>query len=180
MIPAGLADKNIEFFALDGELYSVQDGNRYKFPLMPVEHMGFLKKMYEEDLVGKQTVQHFAPNCRLRTYSICRFGGCNATPDLTSDGNCMDPAEYYNCGIRGKCPYEGKRCKEILAERGVISTRQLEIMKLVAAGLFNKEIADRLQISENTVANHLANIFDKLGDRSRVVITSFVKERGIM
>lgn len=92
----------------------------------------------------------------------------------------MDPAEYYNCGIRGKCPYEGKRCKEILAERGVISTRQLEIMKLVAAGLFNKEIADRLQISENTVANHLANIFDKLGDRSRVVITSFIKERGIL
>jgi DNA-binding CsgD family transcriptional regulator len=179
MIPAGLADKNIEFFAQDGELYSIQDGKRYKFPEMPDEHLSFLLKMYDEDLTGNQTVQHLTPKSRLKVYSICRFGGCNATPDLTSEGDCMDPSEYYDCGIRGTCPYEGKRCKEIVAERGVISPRQLEIMKLVASGLFNKEIADQLQISESTVANHLANIFDKLGDRSRVVITSFIKERGI-
>lgn len=179
MIPAGLADKNIEFFAQDGELYSIQDGKRYVFPSLPEEHTQFLLKMYQDDKIGQQTVLHLTPISRIKAYSICRFGGCNATPDLTQDGDCMDPSEYFDCGIRGNCPHEGKRCKEIVAERGVISPRQLEIMKLVAEGLFNKEIADRLQISESTVANHLANIFDKLGDRSRVVITSFIKERGI-
>jgi DNA-binding CsgD family transcriptional regulator len=181
MIPAGLADKNIEFFSRDGELYSIQDGHRYTYPDMPQEHLLFLWKQITDDETGRATVAHLRKEDRVKTYSICRFGGCNSTPDSSEDLNLMDPAEYFDCGLRGgKCPWEGKRCKEILAERGVISTRQLEIMKLVAAGLFNKEIADRLQISENTVANHLANIFDKLGDRSRVVITSFVKERGIL
>lgn len=179
MIPAGLIDSNIEFFSQDGELFSIQDGKRYQFPHMPVNHLQFLEQVYREDISGQKTVEHLILNDRLKVYGICRFGGCNSTPDANADLDCMDNAEYFDCGIRGNCPHEGKRCKEIVAERGVISPRQLEIMKLVAAGLFNKEIADRLQISENTVANHLANIFDKLGDRSRVVITSFIKERGI-
>lgn len=179
MIPSGLLDSNIEFFSQDGELFSIQDGTRYQFPHMPVKHLDFLEQVYLDDTTGQKTVEHLIPTNRVKVYSICRFGGCNSTPDATSVGDCMDNAEYFDCGIRGNCPHEGKRCKEIVAERGVISPRQLEIMKLVAEGLFNKEIADRLQISENTVANHLANIFDKLGDRSRVVITSFIKERGI-
>lgn len=179
MIPAGLIDKNIEFFSQDGELYSLQNGKRFRFPDLPLDHQAFLLNQFTEDETGRETVSHLRPDDRLKTYSICRFGGCNSTPDASHDLENMDPSEYFDCGIRGKCPHEGKRCKEIVAERGIISPRQLEIMKLVASGLFNKEIADKLHISVNTVDNHIANIFDKLGDRSRVVITSFIKERGI-
>lgn len=180
MIPSGLTDQNIEFFAVDGELYSLSNGFRHKFPDMPYEHVMFLNEQFHLDDAGQKSVEHLKEYDRLKTYSICRFGGCNSTPDASAKGEIVDSNEYYDCGIRGNCPHEGKRCKEIVAENGVISHRQLEIMKLVASGLYNKEIADQLQISENTVANHLANIFDKLGDRSRVVITSFVKERGIL
>lgn len=180
MIPSGLTDKNIEFFSVNGELYSISNGFRYQFPEMPYDHVEFLSEQFHLDEIGQSTVEHLAEYDRLKTYSICRFGACNSTPDASPTGDIVDSHEYFNCGIRGKCPHEGKRCKEIVADNGVISHRQLEIMKLVASGLYNKEIADQLNISENTVANHLANIFDKLGDRSRVVITSFVKERGIL
>lgn len=179
MIPAGLTDSNIEFFAVNGTLYSIQNGVRYQYPEIPEIHFAFLEKEFFKDIEGRATVQHLPISDQLRIYSICRFGGCNDTPDNV-DGECLDETEYYNCGFRGSCQYEGIRCKQITAEKGVITTRQLEVMKLVALGLLNKEIADRLSISENTVANHLANIFAKLNDHSRVAITNFIKERGIV
>ena len=48
-----------------------------------------------------------------------------------------------------------------------ITKRELEILELIAAGLSNKEIADRVSVSENTVKTHLSSIFEKLGARRR-------------
>ena len=48
-----------------------------------------------------------------------------------------------------------------------ITPRELEILELIAAGLSNKEIAERVFVSENTVKTHLSRVFDKLGARRR-------------
>jgi two-component system, NarL family, response regulator LiaR len=48
-----------------------------------------------------------------------------------------------------------------------VSPRELEVLRLIAQGLPNKEIAARLQISQRTVEGHLNSIFDKLGVASR-------------
>ena len=48
-----------------------------------------------------------------------------------------------------------------------LSARELEVLRLIAQGLANKEIASRLGISQRTVEGHLNNIFDKLGVASR-------------
>jgi len=48
-----------------------------------------------------------------------------------------------------------------------ITPRELEILGLIAAGLSNREIADRLFVSENTVKTHSTRLFDKLGARRR-------------
>ena len=53
-----------------------------------------------------------------------------------------------------------------LAELG-ITPRELEILGLIAEGLSNREIADRLFVSENTVKTHSARLFDKLGAKRR-------------
>jgi NarL family two-component system response regulator LiaR len=48
-----------------------------------------------------------------------------------------------------------------------ITGRELEILGLIAAGLSNREIADRLFVSENTVKTHSSRLFDKLGAKRR-------------
>jgi two-component system nitrate/nitrite response regulator NarL len=53
-------------------------------------------------------------------------------------------------------------------EPGLLSTREREVITLVAEALSNRQIAARLHITEGTVKRHLRNIFDKLGAVSRI------------
>jgi DNA-binding CsgD family transcriptional regulator len=55
----------------------------------------------------------------------------------------------------------------------VLTSRELEVLKLVAAGMTNRAIAGRLAISEKTVARHLNNIFVKLDLPSRAAATAY-------
>jgi NarL family two-component system response regulator LiaR len=57
-----------------------------------------------------------------------------------------------------------------------ITPRELEILELIAAGLSNKEIAEHVFVSENTVKTHSSRIFDKLGARRRTQAVQLAKE----
>jgi ATP/maltotriose-dependent transcriptional regulator MalT len=61
-----------------------------------------------------------------------------------------------------------------------LSPRELEVLRLVAAGRTNREIASALVVSEHTVARHLQNIFAKLGVSSRTAATAFAFERHLV
>ena len=53
-----------------------------------------------------------------------------------------------------------------------VRKRELDVLKLLAVGMFNKEVGKRLEISERTVKNHVSNIFKKLGvtDRTQAAV----------
>jgi DNA-binding NarL/FixJ family response regulator len=59
-----------------------------------------------------------------------------------------------------------------------LTTRELEVVRLVAEGLRNKEIADRLSIGEGTVKIHLHRVYEKLGVDGRVPLANLAHERG--
>jgi DNA-binding NarL/FixJ family response regulator len=61
-----------------------------------------------------------------------------------------------------------------------LSRRELEVLRLVASGKSNREIAAALVISEHTVARHLQNIFAKLGVSSRAAATAFAFEHRLV
>ncbi len=65
-------------------------------------------------------------------------------------------------------------------ERLGITPRELEILEAIAAGFSNREIAERLFVSENTVKTHSSRLFDKLGARRRTQVVQMAKERGII
>ncbi len=60
----------------------------------------------------------------------------------------------------------------------VLTSRELEVLKLVAKGMSNRDVADELFISENTVKNHVRNILEKLHLHSRMEAVMYaVRER---
>jgi predicted ATPase/DNA-binding CsgD family transcriptional regulator len=63
-------------------------------------------------------------------------------------------------------------------ETGPLSKREVEVARLIAEGLGNKEIAARLFIAERTVTTHVGNILNKLGFDSRVQIASWIATSG--
>jgi DNA-binding CsgD family transcriptional regulator len=61
-----------------------------------------------------------------------------------------------------------------------ITPRELEILELIAQGLSNREIAERVFVSENTVKTHSSRVFDKLGARRRTQAVQLGKELRII
>lgn len=55
-----------------------------------------------------------------------------------------------------------------------LSKRELEIARLIADGMSNKEVASRCFLSERTVETHVSNILNKLGVNSRVEVAGWV------
>jgi len=64
--------------------------------------------------------------------------------------------------------------------RGDLTPREIHVLKLVAQGLANKEIAVRLDISQATVKNHVASIIAKLGAQDRTHAVTLALERSII
>ena len=65
--------------------------------------------------------------------------------------------------VDGPFVLDEKRVRELQ-----LTPRELEILGLIAQGLSNKEIAERVFVSENTVKTHASRVFDKLGARRRI------------
>jgi DNA-binding NarL/FixJ family response regulator len=61
-----------------------------------------------------------------------------------------------------------------------LTPRELEVLRLVAAGSTNRQIASKLVVSEHTVARHVQNIFTKLRVSSRTAATAFAFEHDLV
>lgn len=65
-------------------------------------------------------------------------------------------------------------------ERLGITPRELEILEAMASGLSNREIAERLFVSENTVKTHAGRLFDKLSAKRRTQAVQHAKDAGLI
>ncbi len=65
-------------------------------------------------------------------------------------------------------------------QHGALSTRELDVLELLAEGVSNREIAERLHVSEATVKTHLVHIFGKLDVDTRTAAVTAGVERGLI
>jgi DNA-binding NarL/FixJ family response regulator len=98
-----------------------------------------------------------------------------------------EPEELFRgirAAARGESPLAPKVATEVLAARtaqpaGGLTDRELEVLGLVRAGLPNKLIAGRLEISEKTVKAHLTHIFQRIGVSDRTQAALWAERHGI-
>lgn len=87
---------------------------------------------------------------------------------------------------RGEVPLASALTKKILPKLNsipkdpLLSAREKEVLELVALGFTNREIAQRLYISENTVKNHLRNILEKLQTKNRLQAVHYALQHGLV
>jgi DNA-binding CsgD family transcriptional regulator len=82
-------------------------------------------------------------------------------------------------------PLDLARVEALLSKSGrnssnPLTDREVEVLKLVASGMTNRQIASQLKISEKTVARHLSNIFTKLDLSSRSAATAYAYSHGLV
>jgi len=61
-----------------------------------------------------------------------------------------------------------------------ITRRELDVLELIAQGMSNREIAEKLYVSENTVKTHSSRVFDKLGAKRRTQAVQLGKDFGLL
>lgn len=176
-IPTGLEDTGVELYFHDNQLKCLHDGQRYLWNRIPQWIIDRLKLDLEQNHLGKIAVE--SKEFTFEEYSICRFGGFDGEPDIDANGQ-INNTEYFDCGRRGMCKYEGKVCATIKVPNGYLTKQELNILKLVAVGKMNKHIADELCISEETVSTHNQNIQRKLGVDNKIEMASFATRKNII
>ena len=60
-----------------------------------------------------------------------------------------------------------------------LTRREAEVLRLIAGGLSNREVADVLSLSEKTVENHLTSAYGKIGADNRAAASAFVVRHGL-
>jgi DNA-binding CsgD family transcriptional regulator len=169
-----------EFYAIDGNLFHIQI-IAIPFEKFSRVQKSKLKYLLDNDVMAQASLDMLGlknSDDRFRKYGMCNFGGFDQDQDIDTQNS--PRYEYYDCGQRGRCPVEGRLCKTIMADHGYINPREIDVLKLIVQDLADKQIADRLGISENTVHKHRSNIQHKIGCSSKVGICRWAIQKGII
>lgn len=103
----------------------------------------------------------------------CEETGMTETKNLLS-------VRWDEAEIRGALNKYVSLIEENEIPRGELSIREIEVLRLIASGKLNKEIADKLCISVNTVITHRKNISTKLGIKSASGLSLYAMMNGII
>ena len=87
---------------------------------------------------------------------------------------------YINRRVQKKSVESAKEIDKSKIEELGLSNREYEVLEQIAQGLSNKEIANKLFVSESTVKTHVSNLFIKLDAQRRTQAIQIAKESGIL
>lgn len=108
----------------------------------------------------------------------------NACEKIAGDAPCAkeDIAESRVClhDAAVECKYAGSRKVEDIKGYASISGRELEVLQALAKGLRNKQVAEKLKLSEKTISTYKTRIFRKLGMSTNIELSDLARKVGII
>jgi len=108
-----------------------------------------------------------------------RAGACGYVLKSMPQNDLLAVIRSVHAGKRHVPAEVAARLAEHMGEED-LTTRELEVLRLIQEGHKNKQIADKLSISENTVNFHIKNLVDKLGANDRTHAVTIATRRGIL
>ena len=109
-----------------------------------------------------------------RKQALHRLGTKGRGEAALKEGQAMTTAEAVEYALGGERP-----AREVLTDQGPLSRREREVVTMVASGMTNREIAQRLFIAERTAEGHVERIRNKLGVRSRTEVATWAVTHGL-
>jgi len=139
------------------------------------EMIGLLKKKYPNLRCAVLTNYHSDED----VFRAMKAGAMAYILKTAPMENVIDAIRTVHAGERSIPPHIAQQLAQ-RALRNELSVREREILQLVAQGMKNREIADKLCISEFTARNHVISLLDKLGTRDRTEATAVAIKRGLV
>lgn len=183
-LPAGLIDQNCEIFATPekGKCKATYQGKVIDFWELPGE---ILECIEDEALSDKKALATFKDDKVTDIHIIteqwawCNLGRFDSVPDFSADSGIVQK-EFFDCGLRGKCLHEFKRCKKIIVGDTYLTARETECVRFIGQGLSDKEIADKMGLVEVSMISLVQRVREKLRLRNKAEVAAFAVKMGIV
>jgi len=163
-IPAGMliGDTRTEMFGCRDtkKVFFISNGTT-----QPFEKLSNLKKslIFEEllnDNKSMEDLKHLSQEEAIEQYAFCVYGAADHEADFNSNGE-LNKSDNFICSDNCKCLKW--LTKSIKIDNRSLTSRQVQIVTLLATDLCDKQIADQLSISPSTLDSHKTKLFEIFG-----------------
>jgi DNA-binding CsgD family transcriptional regulator len=178
-IPAGLlmGDKRTELFGCKEtkRTFFITDGKTYNFKELKGELKAQIFTELLNDDAAIEDLKNLSQEDAIEKFAFCNYGAADHEPDFCENGTLKKPDNFI---CSNNCMCLKWKSKKITIDGVALTPREFEIITMMASDLADKQIADKLKISESTLNTHKSNLFHKANVLSKVgLITKAVQQK---
>lgn len=172
----GITDSNVEIFAVEyPKCMATYNGKKVGFWELPSRVLSRIESLVRGDKEALKTFKEEGVtdwNVIVETWSWCNFGRFDAIPDVETETGKVN-LEHHNCGCRGKCPWEFRRCKRLSVNGEVLRPREIRYLMFLTNGLSDRDIAKRMNQKPSSMISLARDVREKLRVKNRAGLTSW-------
>lgn len=172
----GITDSNIEIFASDyPKCKAMYQGHRVDFWKLPKRVVERISRIALSDREAMKTFREEgirSESLKVEIWVWCNLGRFDSIPDFETRNGRVN-MEYHECGRRGKCPWEFRRCKRLKTQTDILTPRETDYLKGTANGLTDNEIAARMNLKPKSMISLARRVREKVGVSNRAGLASW-------